>query len=98
MDVSVKLITRAVVKDGKDYIEVQRTKLNLVPKKIFFSLENLFNGDKILGDTMNKFINENSHEIFNELKPSIVEGIGAIITSVANGPFSKHPYCTMLQC
>lgn len=97
MDVLIKLKSRVVEKDGKEYLEIQKTKLTLIPKKIYFFLENLFNGDKALGDNMNKFINENSHDIFNELKPSIVEAIGAIITSVANGPFSKYPYSELFR-
>lgn len=92
MDVSVKFKTRVVEKGGREYLEVLRTKLILNPKSIHFLLENLFNGDKTLGDNMNKFLNENSHDIFNELKPSIVEAIGVIITAIASGPLNKYPY------
>lgn len=41
-------------------------------------MSNLFNGDKALGDNMNKFLNENWKEIFTELKPSIEEAFSAI--------------------
>lgn len=97
MELSVKFKARVVEKNGKQYIDFQRAKLSLNPRKIYFYLENLFNGDKTLGDNMNKFINENSEDIFNELKPAIVEAMGAVIISVANGPFGKYAYSEVFQ-
>lgn len=95
MDISVKLKAKVVEKNGKQYVKFERSKLQLNPKNISYHLENLFNGDKTLGDNMNKFLNENSHDIFNEMKSSIVEAIGVVITAVANGPFSKYPYADL---
>lgn len=41
-------------------------------------MSNLFNGDKALGDNMNKFLNDNWNDIYTELKPSIEGAFGAI--------------------
>lgn len=54
--------------------------------------ENLFNGDKLLGDTTNLFLNENWNEVINELKPALRDAIGAIATTVAKSVFLKFPY------
>lgn len=53
---------------------------------------NLFNGDKALGDGTNQFLNENWQDILNELKPVLKKAIGNIINGVVGPVFSKFPY------
>lgn len=55
-------------------------------------LTNLYNGDKILGDSTNLFLNENWQEIFNELKRSIFDAFGLIMQNIINSVFRKIPY------
>lgn len=55
-------------------------------------LDNLYNGDKLLGDSTNLFLNENWEEIYNELKRSIFDAFGLIIQNVMNQVFRKIPY------
>lgn len=54
--------------------------------------DNLFNGDKALGDGTNQFLNESWLEILNELKPVLKKAIGNIALGVVNPIFSKFPY------
>lgn len=56
------------------------------------NFENLFNGDKLLGDTTNLFLNENWEDVINELKPALRDAIGAIAGNVIRSVFSKFPY------
>lgn len=42
----------------------------------------LFNGDLILGETVNAFVNENSFEIVEIFKPAIAEPIRALLNEV----------------
>lgn len=56
------------------------------------NLENLFNGDKALGDNMNLFLNENWRDILNELKPAIVLSVEEILKGIINRIFAKIPY------
>lgn len=58
--------------------------------EIYFS--NLFNGDKLLGDTTNRFLNENWEDIYKEIKPAFVEAIGKVVETVINNVFTKIPY------
>lgn len=55
-------------------------------------LENLFNGNKALGDNMNLFLNENWEIILQELKPAIRETLSQILSGIINNVFSKIPY------
>ncbi|XP_044757851.1 uncharacterized protein LOC123316006 [Coccinella septempunctata] len=50
-----------------------------------FHMDNLFNGDKRLGDELNKFLNENWKEVISEFQELVRSPMKAIIKSVAVG-------------
>lgn len=54
--------------------------------------DNLFNGEKALGEGTNRFLNENWSDILNELKPVLKKAIGNIALGVVNPIFAKFPY------
>lgn len=54
--------------------------------------DNLFNGDKVLSEGTNKFLNENWLDILNELKPVLKKAIGKICNGVVSPIISKFPY------
>lgn len=54
--------------------------------------ENLFNGDKLLSESTNRFLNENWTEILRELKPVLTKAIGGIYRAIADPIFNKFPY------
>lgn len=60
--------------------------------RLYLYLDNLFNGDKALGDNMNIFLNENWKDILDELKPAVVEAFSQIFASVINSIFSRLSY------
>ncbi|CAH1397712.1 unnamed protein product [Nezara viridula] len=62
---------KEITKDGKKYYQIEKIPVAVVPKKVSFNFGNLFNGNKELGDNTNKFLNEHSEEILNELKPAM---------------------------
>lgn len=55
-------------------------------------LDNLFNGDKLLGDTTNLFLNENWSDVINELKPALRDAMGIITGNVIRAVFDRFPY------
>ncbi|KAK9504734.1 hypothetical protein O3M35_011000 [Rhynocoris fuscipes] len=76
-------------KNGKRYYEVTGEEFEFDVDKVHLHFDNLFNGDKTLGDTTNAFINENWKEIFMELKPSISTIFGTLFKEISNRIFSK---------
>lgn len=54
--------------------------------------DNLFNGDKVLSDGTNLFLNENWLDILNELKPVLKKAIAKICNGVVGPIFAKFPY------
>uniref|UniRef100_A0AAU6SHN7 Protein takeout-like protein n=1 Tax=Maconellicoccus hirsutus TaxID=177089 RepID=A0AAU6SHN7_MACHI len=54
-------------------------------------LSNLFNGNQVLGRTVNTFLNENSVEVVNELKENIGESLSGVFKKIMNDAFSHIP-------
>lgn len=63
--------------------------------RFYMQLSNLFNGDKLLGDNMNLFLNDNWQDILKELKPVTKDAFGKIFMSIINNVFAKLPYKDM---
>ncbi|KAH8283814.1 hypothetical protein KR054_002501 [Drosophila jambulina] len=77
--------------EHQTFAEVVSSIVDIDPSHVSYHLEGLFNGQKELSDNMHVLINENWHEIFNELKPSIGEAFGLISKSVLGRIFGKVP-------
>ncbi|XP_005188218.3 protein takeout [Musca domestica] len=79
-------------KDGKTYAVLEHVKMDLIPGETYFHFENLFNGDKALGDNMNEFINTNSKDITKEILPSFSKSLSLLIKQMINAFYEKHPF------
>lgn len=56
------------------------------------AFENLYKGDKALGDSTNQFMNENWKEIYGELEPLIFNAFTLIVQNTLVNVFHKIPY------
>ncbi|KAJ9577445.1 hypothetical protein L9F63_005946 [Diploptera punctata] len=79
-------------KDGKEYVTVTKAHLTFDPEKFQIHLENLFNGNKLLGDNMNRFMNENWRDILKDVGPAVAEAVGEYIRLVLNSIYKSVPY------
>ncbi|XP_078051421.1 take-out-like carrier protein, partial [Augochlora pura] len=79
-------------KDGVTYIRVTKYDVKFTPKRVTLKFDNLFNGDTILGDQMNRFINENSDLLFKELQSPYEETFGLVFAKISNDFFSRIPF------
>lgn len=82
------LVERGDVTYGK----VKDYKLTYTTKRSYYHLDNLFNGDSVLGEQTNKFLDENWQEIDKDLGPAISETIGQICVQIASTFFDRIPY------
>ncbi|XP_013168050.1 PREDICTED: protein takeout-like [Papilio xuthus] len=85
------LIGEPVIKDGETYMHIKDYKVKFIPERVILHFSNLFNGDKALGDNMNKFLNQNSDLVFNELKESYEKSLSSVFQDVTNKIFDKVP-------
>ncbi|XP_065208837.1 protein takeout-like isoform X2 [Planococcus citri] len=75
-------------KNGRKYMNITTSSLGYQNGRTYFQLENLFNGDKLLGENMLTFLNENWKEVTTEIGPALGEAISEvfrlILTSIAD--------------
>ncbi|KAF6200079.1 hypothetical protein GE061_006380 [Apolygus lucorum] len=76
---------------SKVYYNINKLDFIFDVDKLTMQFDNLFNGDKALGDNMNKFLNENWKEILNELKPNVARTFAAAFKEIGNRLFTKVP-------
>ncbi|CAI6366632.1 unnamed protein product [Macrosiphum euphorbiae] len=80
-------------KNGKTFVQIKKVNVKVASvKKLNVKLENLFNGNKQLGDSMNSILNQNWEVLLEELKPAFEEAIGAISQDIVNKVFQKTAY------
>lgn len=80
-----------IMKDGDTYIDVTSLKIKLKPKRARFYFENIFNGDKVLSETINKFMDENWEVVANTLLPDYEILLGERFKAVSNNIFRNVP-------
>ncbi|KAJ6635879.1 Protein takeout [Pseudolycoriella hygida] len=88
-DLAIKFTGKTIAKNGKDYLYTDDLKLTFTIERLYMQLDNLYNGDKVLSDSTNLFLNENWVEIYNELKRSIFDAFSLIVQNTINTVFRK---------
>ncbi|XP_044260426.1 protein takeout-like [Tribolium madens] len=84
-------------KKGKKHLKVVSEVLSLDPSLIKFNFDNLFNGDKALGDNINQVVNENWKEVWGDIKSSYEDAFGQIIMGLFNNLLAKIPIEELLD-
>ncbi|VVC40130.1 Haemolymph juvenile hormone binding [Cinara cedri] len=82
---------KPVFRKEQMYLEVANLTWTFIPINFHVQLDNLFNGNKALGDHMNVFLNENWREVLSELQPAIEEVFGALFTSIGQQFLNRVP-------
>ncbi|XP_063709323.1 uncharacterized protein LOC134837861 [Culicoides brevitarsis] len=85
-------VLKVVNKNGQEYMQIEKAKINIETSRLIMHFTNLFNGDKALGDNMNLFLNENWKDIFAETKKSIENAFVNVIKNYINDVFNVLPY------
>ncbi|XP_045467272.1 protein takeout-like [Harmonia axyridis] len=80
-----------VEKKGKRYFKITDQEYHVNAAFASYHFENIFKGDERLGNEINKMLNDNWKEIYDELVPSYEVAIGSWLSSIANRFFSKVP-------
>lgn len=94
LDIKLKFAPIVTERNGQQYLQTASNKFKLAfdTTHLYLYLENLFGGNKALGDNMNMFLNENWQIILQELKPAVKTTLTQIIGGIMNSVFDKLPY------
>ncbi|KAF5272815.1 hypothetical protein FQA39_LY07842 [Lamprigera yunnana] len=76
---------------GVEYLKIFSTACSLEPKLVKIQFDNLFNGDKTLGDNVNKMLNDNWKEVFGEFKSAYEDAIAQYMHSISARVFDRVP-------
>lgn len=78
-------------KNGETYLKIKKYAVKFNPSRVTLQFDNLFDGDKILGQQLNNFMNENSQLLFKELQGPYEETFSQVFTKFSNEVFSRVP-------
>lgn len=87
----VHMSANLISKHKLPYWDVDNLDFDFDVTKLEILLENLFNGDKALGNNMNLFLNENWREILTELKPAFRSAFAQVYISIVQRFFAQVP-------
>ena len=88
----VKLHGVKYMKDGKEYMKFDKISLRIQIEDAKFNMSNLFNGDPVLSNIGNQFINENSRLFLDELIPGLEKSLADIFGNIAEEILNLAPY------
>ncbi|XP_072377445.1 protein takeout-like [Diabrotica undecimpunctata] len=83
------IYAESVEKKGKEYWHFYNYTVTLRPEKMIYEFENLFNGDKKLGDQILSVLNENWSELFTDVRDGYEKSFGLIFQGLGNRVFSR---------
>ncbi|XP_025407025.1 protein takeout-like [Sipha flava] len=83
---------KPVVKNEMEYLEIDDISWKFIATNLNLKFNNLFNGDKALGDNMNVFLNENWREVIIELQPAIEEVFGSAFKGIGQQFLNRIPF------
>lgn len=79
-----------VQRDGVGYSHIKSLETSLSLKQGSINLENLFNGDKVLGDTINDVINQNFLLISKDIIPLVQRALNKSFKKIGNRICSRY--------
>ncbi|XP_046393507.1 protein takeout-like [Ischnura elegans] len=83
---------KPMVRDGLTYMDQQQFRVKVFPEKVRVRFENLFEGNRLLGATMNNLLNTHWKELYKDLGPGLEEAISQLHLALTKKMFSKIPF------
>lgn len=83
------------IKDDVEYVKFHKMPMRVTVDKMKLNLENLFNGDKVLGEVGNSIINDNQDLYLQEVIPGLEKGLSRKFLDIANQILATATYDEM---
>ncbi|XP_058126345.1 protein takeout-like [Anopheles ziemanni] len=80
----VKVLWEKYMKNGKEYLRINKLLVRLQIENGRFDMKDLFRGDPVLNQAGNQFINENSRLFLDELTPGLERSLAETFKAMAN--------------
>ncbi|XP_060835524.1 protein takeout-like [Rhopalosiphum padi] len=79
------------LKNGSIFLGVQDLSWKFTTSRIHIWFDNLFNGNKALGNHMNIFLNENWQELFDEMQSAFEQALSSAFIGIIQKFFNQVP-------
>ncbi|KAJ0183537.1 hypothetical protein K1T71_001513 [Dendrolimus kikuchii] len=94
-DIVIKTLSELAVvpgADGKDHWHITNWKDQYQVKTgAHFSFDNLFNGNKVLADPVDLFVNDNWRDVMKEIAPPVVHAIVSEVVEAVDALYKAVP-------
>ncbi|XP_075235679.1 protein takeout-like [Lycorma delicatula] len=88
----IMIEVKVVKKRGDEYLEPKKINTKFTIGNAMANFDNLFNGDEKLSKATNSFLNGNSKDIVDEIKPAIETLIAMLAEDIGSKVFDSTPY------
>uniref|UniRef100_A0A1B6KVN1 Circadian clock-controlled protein n=1 Tax=Graphocephala atropunctata TaxID=36148 RepID=A0A1B6KVN1_9HEMI len=95
-DASVKM-TFPRLPTGQEVMQASDMKIDFRMDDVKIELDNLFNGNRLLGRKANKFVNKNAMVIVNTLRDDIGDSLSEVFKKIINDGYGRTPTQFWLQ-
>ncbi|XP_011309495.1 protein takeout [Fopius arisanus] len=85
------------LRDGVRYMRIHRLLVDFSLGRARFRVVDQLNGNNVIGQAMNQFLNQNAKEIIEEMRPAASASIAKHFMSFLNTAFTKVPLKVWLQ-
>lgn len=75
--------------DGKEHIVLKKLNIKIIVGKGKIKLDNLFGGDRVLGDVINETINQNFEIFSRDIIPLVEKALERIFKNISNKVVEK---------
>lgn len=83
-------------KDGKEYVKIDNCTVKTKVEVVKIKLDNLFNGDKVLGELGNRLINENVDLLKPDFIPAFEKAFANVYKRISNDILALAPIDELL--
>ncbi|EDW84222.1 uncharacterized protein Dwil_GK14019 [Drosophila willistoni] len=93
---NTELVGQEYTKHGSTFLRIIDVKVKYELSNVHMHLDNLFNGDKALGERMNDFLNENWKSLAEEVRPLLTKALVDILRASIDKLFEVFSYDELL--
>lgn len=88
---------KEIKRDGTTFMKTERLGVDFKLQKARFKIKDQLNANSVIGEAMNRFMNENAIEVIDEMKPAAAQAIGKHFKGFLNAAFLQVPLGVWLK-
>lgn len=96
VELDVNILCETVSIENQVYLEVKDIEVHYEVDNVTMHLDDLFNGDKALSESMNQYINENWKILSEDLRPLLEKALRVSIKSTSDKLLTVYTYSDLL--